>query len=594
VLVGAAEAVGENIDFVPTHPVQTAACVEEIKTALRDFESAFTDQTRGQDGAKLVQIEHVRRGIIHLCLRQLIRRPVRTLLLFGKINAEQFAGEVFEAVAIRIGAHEARGDLGTEDSHRIDAEVALHDRHVKAGEMEQLGDVLIQHQGFEVRRVIFVALHLHNVGVAIASGELYEAELIPHEREPLGLCINGHGASEIDAVGKVMFMQMYRHPRRLSFCPLSNNQFWQCPIFGGQQPGGMVGGPMLMLSEPEIYQAFLLRTDVPGAIIGVRTTGVFCRTGCPARAPKFENCEFFDGAEAALRAGYRACKRCHPAGEDHALVRAVIALVEDSEDGRVDEAALRAAGIDPSTARRRFKDRLGMSVADYARLRRLGLAAKAMAGGASVIEAQLEAGFDSPSGFRAAYAKTFGQAPGTQKKAKGTVDPLFVDWLDMPVENGGGRMIVVADERALYLIEFVDRVKLPRQFERLRRIHGRAIVPGQTAVTQTIRREMEEYFAGTRRAFSVEIETAGTEFQSGVWDQLRTIPYGETWSYADLAVAIGNDKAVRAVASANGANGLAIVIPCHRVIASGGGLGGYAGGIDRKARLLALERAQLI
>lgn len=346
---------------------------------------------------------------------------------------------------------------------------------------------------------------------------------------------------------------------------------------------------MLMLSEPEIYQAFLSRTDVPGAIIGVRTTGVFCRTGCPARAPKFENCEFFDGAEAALRAGYRACKRCHPAGEDHALVRAVIALVEDSEDGCVDETALRAAGIDPSTARRRFKDRLGMSVADYARLRRLGLAAKAMADGASVIEAQLEAGFDSPSGFRSAYAKTFGQAP-----AKGTADPLFVDWLDMPVENGGGRMIVVADERALYLIEFVDRVKLPRQFERLRRIHGRAIVPGQTAVTQTIRREMEEYFAGVRRNFSVVIETAGTEFQSGVWDQLRTIPYGETWSYADLAVAIGNDKAVRAVASANGANGLAIVIPCHRVIASDGGLGGYAGGIDRKARLLALERAHLI
>ncbi len=384
-------------------------------------------------------------------------------------------------------------------------------------------------------------------------------------------------------------MQVYCHPRGLSFCTFSNNQFWQCLIFGGPQPDGMLENLVLMLSEPEIYQAFLSRTDVPGAIIGVRTTGVFCRTGCPARAPKFENCEFFDGAEAALRAGYRACKRCHPAGEDHALVRAVIALVEDSEDGRVDETALRAAGIDPSTARRRFKDRLGMSVADYARLRRLGLAAKAMADGASVIEAQLEAGFDSPSGFRTAYAKTFGQAP-----AKGTANPLYVDWLDMPVENGGGRMIVVADERALYLIEFVDRVKLPRQFERLRRIHGRAIVPGQTAVTQTIRREMEEYFAGVRRNFSVEIETAGTEFQSGVWDQLRTIPYGETWSYADLAVAIGNDKAVRAVASANGANGLAIVIPCHRVIASDGGLGGYAGGIDRKARLLALERAHLI
>lgn len=342
---------------------------------------------------------------------------------------------------------------------------------------------------------------------------------------------------------------------------------------------------MLMPSDQEIYDAFLSRADLSGAIIGVKTTGVFCRPGCPARMPKFENCEFYAGPEAALRAGYRACKRCHPAGEDHALMRAVIALVEDSEDGRVDEAALKSAGIDPSTARRKFKQRLGMSVADYARLRRLGLAAKAIAGGASVIDAQLDAGFESASGFRAAYAKTFGAAP-----AKRRADPLFVDWLDTPE----GRMIVVADTRALYLIEFIDRVKLPRQFERLRRIHGRAIVPGTTEVTALIRQEMTDYFAGKIQSFSVTIETTGTEFQGGVWTALQTIPYGETWSYADLAVAIGNEKAVRAVASANGSNGLAIVIPCHRVIASGGGLGGYAGGVERKSRLLDLERAHRV
>lgn len=339
---------------------------------------------------------------------------------------------------------------------------------------------------------------------------------------------------------------------------------------------------MLMPTDRDIYQAFLTRTALPGAIIGVKTTGVFCRPGCPARLPKFENCEFYDSPEAALRAGYRACKRCHPAGEDQALMRAVIALVEDSDTGRVDEAALKRAGIDPSTARRKFKQRLGMSVADYARLRRLGIAAKAITGGASVIDAQLDAGFESASGFRAAYAKTFGAAP-----AKSQADPLFVDWL----ETAEGRMVVVTDHRALYLIEFVDRVKLPRQFDRLRRIHGRAIVPGTTAVTEMIRQEMADYFAGKLKAFSVVIETTGTEFQGSVWDALQTIPYGQTWSYADLAIAIGNKKAVRAVASANGSNGLAIVIPCHRVIATGGGLGGYAGGIARKARLLDLERA---
>ncbi|MEL6688468.1 MAG: methylated-DNA--[protein]-cysteine S-methyltransferase, partial [Pseudomonadota bacterium] len=280
---------------------------------------------------------------------------------------------------------------------------------------------------------------------------------------------------------------------------------------------------------------------------------------------------------------YRACKRCHPSGDESALVRAVIDRIETSEDGRLNEADLRAAGIDPSTARRRFKERLGMSVAEYARLRRLGLAAQSMAKGASVIEAQLDAGFESASGFRAAFAKTFGTAP-----SKGQPDPLFVDWIDTPE----GQMIVVADNDALYLIEFTDRVRLPRQFQRLRRIHQRAIVPGSTAVTQKIAAEIDDYFDGARTEFSVPIKTAGTEFQSDVWETLRTIPYGETWSYADLANRIGNEKAVRAVASANGANGLAIVIPCHRVIGSDGGLGGYAGGIDRKARLLALEGAE--
>ncbi|MGB3456575.1 MAG: methylated-DNA--[protein]-cysteine S-methyltransferase, partial [Litorimonas sp.] len=321
------------------------------------------------------------------------------------------------------------------------------------------------------------------------------------------------------------------------------------------------------------------------AMLGVRTTGIFCRTGCPARAPKFENCEFFDGVEAALRAGYRACKRCHPAGEGSALMRAIIQLVEDSETGRIGEAEMAAAGIDPSTARRHFRRRLGMSVAEYGRLRALGRAAQAIHKGASVIDAQLDAGFESASGFRAAFAKTFGTAP-SRAKDRGA-EPLFVDWLDTPE----GTMITVADERALFLIEFVDRVRLPRQFDRLRRIHGRAIVPGKTAVTRRIAEEMAEYFAGRRRDFSVTLETAGTEFQSGVWDTLQTIPYGQTRSYAELAQAVGNDRAVRAVASANAANGLAIVIPCHRVIASDGGLGGYAGGTDRKARLLALEGA---
>lgn len=513
---------------------------------------------------------------------QLIRRPVAALLLLGQINAEEFFANILQPVSICVGPDEARSDFCAKDVVRVDAQIALHDGDVETAKMEDFRDVLIEQQGLEVGRVIGMTVHLHDMRVTVAGRQLHQAQLVADERQPLRFRINGDRAAKIQPIGQVVLMQMICHPRDLKTSGPNNNLKQQCPIFGGRPDRGVIEGFMLMLTDHDIYEAFLTRTDLPGAIIGVKTTGVFCRPGCPARMPKFENCEFYTGPEAALRAGYRACKRCHPAGEDHALMRAVIALVEQSEVGRIDEAALKAAGIDPSTARRKFTQRLGMSVAEYARLRRLGLAAKAMAGGASVIEAQLDAGFESASGFRTAFAKTFGAAP-----AKTKADPLFVDWVETPE----GRMVVVADGRALYLIEFVDRVKLPRQFERLRRIHGRAIVPGTTDVTTQIRQEMAEYFAGTRQGFSVKIETTGTAFQGGVWDALMTIPYGQTWSYAELAVAIGNDKAVRAVASANGSNGLAIVIPCHRVIGSDGGLGGYAGGIERKARLLKLERA---
>lgn len=341
--------------------------------------------------------------------------------------------------------------------------------------------------------------------------------------------------------------------------------------------------------KEDLYQAFQDDRVPDGMMLGVKSTGVFCCPGCAARMPLRKNCDFLDGPEAALEAGYRACKRCHPVSrdtgrEDPALMRRLITLVEETEDGRVNETHLRSEGIDPTTARRLFKSRLGLSFSKYARLRRLGRAAQAIKSGASVIEAQLEAGFDSPSGFRAAYAKTFGTAPGKAVGDKAP-DPLFIDWIDTPL----GRMVSVSDQTHLYLIEFTDRVRLPRQFERLRKSHKRAILPGQSEAGQMAAQEIAAYFDGTLTNFTVPMMTSGTDFQDGVWDALRTIPYGETWSYADLAQRIGNEKAVRAVASANGANGLAIIIPCHRVIGSDGGLGGYAGGLGRKQKLLDLE-----
>jgi AraC family transcriptional regulator of adaptative response/methylated-DNA-[protein]-cysteine methyltransferase len=262
------------------------------------------------------------------------------------------------------------------------------------------------------------------------------------------------------------------------------------------------------------------------------------------------------------------------------LIKTLISLIEAEPDRKITNAVLTDRGLDPSTARRQFLTRFGMSFIDYARARRLALAAKTLAKGGTVLDAQLDAGFESASGFRSAYAKVFGTAP-----AKGSAEPLYIDWIETPM----GRMITIADEAALYLLEFTNRKNMRRQFERLRKVQNRAVLPGRTKITKRIEGELEAYFAGRLSNFKTPLATSGTDFQRQTWAALQTIPHGETRSYAQLAEMIGKPAAVRAVASANANNGLALIIPCHRVIAKDGGLGGYAGGLTRKRELLELE-----
>ena len=340
--------------------------------------------------------------------------------------------------------------------------------------------------------------------------------------------------------------------------------------------------PAYPASNADCYAVFAqkdLRFD-GSLFLGVSTTGIFCRPGCPARLPKFENCSFHETAAGAMAAGYRACKRCHPTGRETALIKTLIALVEENHELKITQAALTAHGIDPSTARRQFLGRFGMSFTDYARARRLGHAAHKIQKGGSVLDAQLEAGFESASGFRSAYSRIFGQAP-----SKGLPEPLYIDWLETPM----GRMIAIADDATLYLLEFTNRKNMRRQFDRLRKVQSRAIVPGRTTITAQIETELTAYFKGELSHFKTPLATSGTAFQRQTWDALQTIPHGQTRSYAQLAEMIGKPAAIRAVASANANNGLALIIPCHRVIAKNGGLGGYAGGLDRKQDLLDLE-----
>lgn len=343
----------------------------------------------------------------------------------------------------------------------------------------------------------------------------------------------------------------------------------------------------------EYYQALLNKDKNYEGIfyVGVKTTGVFCRPTCPARKPKFEHCEFCATAQEALLASFRPCLRCKPMllpNQTSDLVQQLIDAVENNPTKRWmerDFKTLLPQIVDVSTIRRQFKKRFGMTFIAYARARRIGLAMQHIRQGDSVIQTQLEVNYESSSGFRDAFSKIMGAPP---MKAHQKVTVLKASWLDTRL----GPMLAIADDNALYLLEFVDRRGLEREVERMRRRLNAAIIPGKTAPIESIEKELTAYFEGTLKIFHTPLFLLGSAFQKTVWDALCKIPYGATKSYAEQADIIGKPTASRAVANANGANQLAIVVPCHRIITSSGDLGGYGGGIARKQWLLQHEKAR--
>lgn len=345
-----------------------------------------------------------------------------------------------------------------------------------------------------------------------------------------------------------------------------------------------------MLTEKrrkEYYRALLNKDKAYEGIffVGVKTTGVFCQPTCPARKPKIENCEFFETAQEALLASFRPCKRCKPLSHPNQvskLVQTLVEAVEKTPEKRWKDSDFRELSVDASTARRQFKKRFGMTFVAYARARRMGLAMKQIREGQTVIDAQLSIGYESGSGFRDAFSRIMGAPPSKS----GNQAVLKASWIDTPL----GPMLALADDKALYLLEFVDRRGLEKEIERLRKKTKLPIVPGKTNPTMQIEVELEKYFSGKILEFKTPLFLIGSPFQKRVWEELQKIPRGETRSYAEIAKAIGNPSAFRAVALANGANQFAIVIPCHRVINSNGNLGGYGGGLQRKEWLLNHER----
>jgi AraC family transcriptional regulator of adaptative response/methylated-DNA-[protein]-cysteine methyltransferase len=341
------------------------------------------------------------------------------------------------------------------------------------------------------------------------------------------------------------------------------------------------------LPDHDTLYAALLARDVRydgQAYVCVASTGIFCRLTCPARKPLARNCSFHASIADCLQAGFRACKRCHPvaaaAGADPAITTLLTAL-DARPFYRWSESDIIQMGYDPSTIRRSFKRQFGMTFLEMARQRRLRDSFPALESG-TVIVAQLDAGFSSPSAFRTAFARLLGCPPS----ALAGDGLLRASWIATPL----GDMIVVASATHLHLLEFTDRKALPTELQALRKACNASLGIGRTAITDHAEAELDRYFNGQSADFKTPMHQNGSAFARAVWAELARIPAGETRSYSAIAQSLGRPEAIRAVARANGANQISLMVPCHRVIGADGSLTGYGGGLWRKQRLLEIER----
>jgi AraC family transcriptional regulator of adaptative response/methylated-DNA-[protein]-cysteine methyltransferase len=338
------------------------------------------------------------------------------------------------------------------------------------------------------------------------------------------------------------------------------------------------------IDEKEAWAAFERRDRRwDGRVIGaVRTTGIYCKPSCPARRPKREHVQFYADADAARAAGYRPCLRCKPdeVSRDREAVAKAVHLIEQAEASpRLDQLSA-AVGYAPHHFQRLFTREMGVSPAAFARGLRAKRADGALTQNETVTEAIYDAGYSGPSRFYADARDRMGMTPSAWRDG-GRGETIRYAMLDTPL----GQMLVAATRKGICRLTFDDDVTALR-----RRFPNATVLPADTAMAALVSGVLQA-IETPAAAPDLPIDVAGTAFQEAVWRELRKIPAGETRSYADIAAAIGEPGAVRAVGTANGSNPVAVLVPCHRVIRSDGTLGGYAGGLDRKRKLLAAEGA---
>lgn len=323
-------------------------------------------------------------------------------------------------------------------------------------------------------------------------------------------------------------------------------------------------------------------------VAAVITTGVYCRPGCPARLPRRENVRFFASGAEAESAGFRACKRCRPDGASigeklTAAVREACALIEAAEDRPDYDAIAGAVGLSRHHLHRAFKQIAGVTPGAYFKGLREGRAVEGLSARASVTEAIYDAGYSSSSRFYETLAPKLGLKPAAfAKGGEGEVIRFAVG------ECSLGSILVAATQKGVCAIELGDD---PQDLvEGLQRRFHNATLVGGDASFEEIAGAAIGLVEDPARGLGLPLHVRGTAFQLKVWEALRGIEPGKTATYKEVAAKVGVPGAVRAVGRAIASNKIAVAIPCHRVIRTGGALSGYRWGVDRKAALLARER----
>ena len=320
---------------------------------------------------------------------------------------------------------------------------------------------------------------------------------------------------------------------------------------------------------------------------GVSSTGVYCRPSCPSRRPSRHNATFFTEPAQAERAGYRPCLRCDPRGQRVDTPPAPIGRARDYLDRHFDEpikldALGREVGMSPHHLQRTFKKAYGLSPKEYQDVLRLQRLKSELRTGGSVTAAIHEAGYGSASRVYEKSDAHLGMSPGAYRRG-GRGMTIRFDTAESPL----GRLLVAATERGVCAVALGDDdASLEAGLRAEYPVAG--IERSRDGLAGWLD-DFVKYLAGGGELASIPIDVQGTAFQKRVWDALRAIPSGEKRSYAQVAAAIGQPTAARAVARACATNRVALAIPCHRVVRGGGGLGGYRWGVDRKYTLLAQE-----